>query len=841
MMKIKLFYSYSHKDEDDRDELEKHLKTLKNNNLIDEWHDRKIIAGSKWEKEINSEMENANIILLLFSHDFIASKSCQKEVNKALDLEQDKDTVFIPIILKKCAWTDVTGMSNILALPKDGKPVNLWDDKDTAWNNVYQGIKKQVEKLKGKMKPTLKDDFKETLLKNPIMDCTLDKLFVFPDILEINKSEQKLENNEINSEKLKDIKTFKDSYILIEGEEQSGKTSLCRMLYLHYEKTDFYPIMINGKDITGKADIKNIVNKAHQKQYDSNTEYWSLAKEKRILIIDDANYKNANDKNYAIFLQSIKENFEHAIILIDELSNLSNKSAEHNYFYLFNDYSIKSLGYAKRDELIKKCIANDEDVEFNTENKAQIARLDKDTRHVNAIIGSNLVPSYPFFIVSAFNIIEYSDMKETSYGHCYHAMITMQLYRANIKAGNMDEYFKFLTEFSYFIFKKNKNSASQNELDEFIKAHKENYFFDEKIIANLISSSSLINKNNMYSFQYIYTYYYFVAKYLADHINEQDIKYQIKGLLSNIHKKDSSNIIVFITHHTEDEYLLDSILLNTMANFKKFSVASLKKNETKFITKHMKRLENITIPSENHNPENTRQEELKRKDISKPTVDKLENEAENEDENLLLIEIRKSAKSIEIIGQIMINQSGTFKKDMLSQLFREGQNSGLRLLKSFIDLMNNNENAMDEIIQQRISDIAKEKGLELSKDEIKSFVTRFSYSIIFGWLYKIVDSLGSNKLIEIFDKVDNQTNTPASKLINFSIHAWYKKEIDFNKLKLLCKDFDNDENYTAKYILKDIVSRHIYMHKLDFKEKQKINSLLGFDVKEQLSVQSKLK
>jgi hypothetical protein len=41
---------------------------------------------------------------------------------------------------------------------------------------------------------------------------------------------------------------------------------------------------------------------------------------------------------------------------------LSGKSTEHNYLSPFSDYTIKSLGYKKRDELIKKCIANEDNV-----------------------------------------------------------------------------------------------------------------------------------------------------------------------------------------------------------------------------------------------------------------------------------------------------------------------------------------------------------------------------------------------------------------------------------------------------------------------------------------------
>jgi len=848
-MKIKLFYSYSHKDENDRDELEKHLTTLKNNGLIDQWHDRKITAGDKWEEKIDNKMEEAHIILLLFSPDFIGSSSCQKEVKRALSLKKEKGTIFIPIILKTCAWTDVKGMSDIQALPKDAIPVNQWGDKDKAWNNIYEKIKEKVENLRSKIKPTLKGSFKDELLKNPVMmDCNLDKLFVYPNILESNKLEQKLENNEIDSEKLTDIANFKHQYTLIEGEEQSGKTSLCRMLYLHYVNESLYPVLINGKDIKGKADINTIIKTTYQEQYDSTSEYWLIQKEERILIIDDVNNRSANDKNYANFLQSIKENFEYAIILIDELSNLSNKSTEHNYFYFFNDYSIQSLGYVKRDELIKKCIESDEDTKFDINNNEQAARLDKDTQHINTIVGSNILPSYPVFIVSTFNII-YSlgrhDMQETSYGHCYHAMITAQLYRTKIKPGNMDDYFNFLIEFSHFIFNKNQKLASQEEMSDFIKLYEKNYIFDTAIVDNLVRSGTLINKNDEYSFQYIYIYYYFVAKYFADHIDVSSVKEQIDNLILNIHKKDNSNIIVFITHHTKNKYLLDSILLNTMGNFEKFSEATLEKEETEFIGKSIKRLEQLTTSSNNHSPDITRNQQLKAKDTLKPVVDKLDSaiEGKNEYEDILSIEIRKSAKSIEIIGQIMKN--GALRKDRLSELFQEGQNAGLRLLTSFIDLMGDDESGMDEFIQQRVQRISEEKNQDLSSEKIKSIsgqlITQFSYGVIFGWLHKIVESLGYDKLISVADKVNNETDTTASKLINFSIHAWHAKNINIVKLKSLHDDFKKDKNYTAIYMLKDIVSRHIYMHKIKFDDKQKIDSLLGFDIKKQLLMQSKIK
>ena len=545
------------------------------------------------------------------------------------------------------------------------------------------------------------------------------------------------------------------------------------------------------------------------------------------------------------FLQSIKNNFEYAIIFIDKLSNLSDKSTEHNYFYPFDDYAIKSLGHKKRDELIKKCIENDENTKFDIKSSEQVARLDKDTKHINTIIGSNIFPSYPIFIISTFDIVETvapQDMRQTSYGHCYHAMITTQLYRTNIKADNMDQYFNFLTELSYFMFNKNKKHIYDDELSSFLIEYKTKYIVDKNVIKNLIDAN-ILSKKDTYSFQYLYIYYYFVAKYIADNIEKADVKKQIDNLMLDIHKKDNSNIVVFITHHSTNKNLLDDILLNTMSAFENFPEATLGKEETKFINEIVNRLKPATIAPDNHNVEEFRDENLEAQDRVEPAIQQQENEIENTDD-CLLIEIRKSAKNMEIIGQIMRNQYGTFEKNRLNQLFEEGQNVGLRLLKSFIDLIDNNSDGLENFIQEKLLQISKEKNETLSTEKARSIsqklVSVFLYNIIFGWIHKIVDSLGYDKLIEITDNVNKKTNTVASKLINLFIHSWHKKELDFDKIKLLHKVFENDKNHTAMYILKDIVSRHIYMQKIDYQKKQKINALLNFSVQEQISIQSKI-
>src|SRR5690348_7646265 len=69
---IRIFYSYSHEDERLRKKLETHLALLQREGLITAWHDRDIGAGAEWEREINTHLNTAQIILLLISASFFS-------------------------------------------------------------------------------------------------------------------------------------------------------------------------------------------------------------------------------------------------------------------------------------------------------------------------------------------------------------------------------------------------------------------------------------------------------------------------------------------------------------------------------------------------------------------------------------------------------------------------------------------------------------------------------------------------------------------------------------------------------------------------------------------------
>ena len=98
---ISVFLSFSHKDEDLRNQLETHLAMLKREGVIDVWHDRRIPPGNEIDLAISEALENAHIILLLVSPDFIASDYCwDVETRRALERHAARQAVVIPVVLR---------------------------------------------------------------------------------------------------------------------------------------------------------------------------------------------------------------------------------------------------------------------------------------------------------------------------------------------------------------------------------------------------------------------------------------------------------------------------------------------------------------------------------------------------------------------------------------------------------------------------------------------------------------------------------------------------------------------------------------------------------------------
>jgi internalin A len=145
---MRIAISYSHRDEELRDELETHLKLLLREGLISTWNDRQIAPGDQWKDKIDENFRRADLILLLVSADFVASDYCYDvEMKMALEREAKGEAKVVPVIVRDCAWHSAP-FGKLQALPTNGKAVK-GRNHDKAWVEVEEGIRKLATLRRG--------------------------------------------------------------------------------------------------------------------------------------------------------------------------------------------------------------------------------------------------------------------------------------------------------------------------------------------------------------------------------------------------------------------------------------------------------------------------------------------------------------------------------------------------------------------------------------------------------------------------------------------------------------------------------------------------------------------
>lgn len=148
---VKIFISYAHKDETYKDKLVISIANLKRQGYVSAWEDRQIPIGGEWDKHIKSALNDADVILLLISMDFIASEYCfDVEVAKAISRHNDPDdnARVVPVIIRPADWQN-TAFARLQALPKGALPVSKWDDEDEAYLDIVNQLRKLIKEMRG--------------------------------------------------------------------------------------------------------------------------------------------------------------------------------------------------------------------------------------------------------------------------------------------------------------------------------------------------------------------------------------------------------------------------------------------------------------------------------------------------------------------------------------------------------------------------------------------------------------------------------------------------------------------------------------------------------------------
>lgn len=695
---------------------------------------------------------------------------------------------------------------------------------ETRKRNCKYNLKHDLLKKRDDIKLPLFDDDKANRLRD---------IYVFPDLeknFEYDKS-NKTYDDYIDSEILLDADKYR--IVVLEGESQSGKSSLLNMLFLSYFEKGKYPIFIDGKLFTESKNVDSIIRKSFQKEYDNGDfdKFYQEDENSKVVLID--NLDLANIKGYSLFelFDKLRTRFSMIVITTSSLYNGSFLGCD------FDDIlyaRILPLGYRKRNLLIERFHILNQDYN-NNQDQLFLETIKTSYEQVQTFLGDKLMPSYPVFILSllqAMNLNKGANYEQTSYGYCYQTLIHSALaVKAKIKNDDIDTYYNYLSELAYLMYKKSIKTITEIYVQNFHLEYSKQYIcmsFSE-IQENILKSGIVVKEDGCYKFGYNYIFYFLVARKIADIITDAEGKKDIQYLCENLHKERNANILIFVAHHSKDSYLIDETTITSMTYFEKVAPVTLGRDDSfyKMVEDIIKEFKNEFIDT-NIDPLKVREENLEIQDKAEKKINKqnrsdaIEDERDdNQEMSEELIEFNKALRSIEIIGQIIKNRKGSFKIDQLIEITKELYLTTFRVIGFLGEIINVSKDYYSEVISHKLKDA--DGKTEMAK-KLNLFLQALSFNFCLSMFTKIIRSVGSKELRQVFDKVAEEIGTPASELVSFSIKTFYGK-LNLEELRTLNEKYK--QNPVAHQIIIARVKSYIYNNYLSTNERQKITALLN--------------
>lgn len=803
---VRLFYSYSHKDHSFKAEMEKALALLRQKGLLSDWSDERILPGHSISDATKTAIRESNIVAFLVSPDFIASNACREEWELA---GEQASAVRVPIILSDCAWKDMDGMADLKALPEDGKPIRSFADSAEAWQQVYRGLKILVEQIRRTF--TLKDDFRKEVESTEFLSqkkIRLQDVFVFPVLRTIANAykEDPVERIVSNEQEL-----LKHQHFVIHGERLSGKTALSRYLFLRFVDQEIPVLYLDLDAVRSKQPRERIFAQAYEAEFNGDYSLWAKQTGK-VIILDNLSNNTKGHVELAL------EHYDRVIVAV-QTDIYDAFYRDDDVFANFEVVRIGQLTHVAQEKLIRRRIQL-------TRQLASVShgQIDNIENRVNEIIISNrILPRYPFYVLSILQTYEGfmpNDLSISSYGHCYYVLILAHFFKSGIAKSDdeINACVNFAEHLAYRIFLEDSTTQAIDEqtFEGFIRDYGKTFIPLKKSTLRRIlhADYGIVNGATEYRFRSPYMYYFFLGKYLAQHAKKEE--QVINGMVERSYLQSNRLTLIFLIHHSNDDGVIDNILLHTMCALDDVEPAALGRKDTEVLEGLMKDLRTEVLSGKS--VESEREKERRARDVAEE-VEEYELNADELDEEMAYVnDVYRILKNNEILGQILRSKSGSLTRAKLHDIIETIADSGLRLVQVLL---------MDPSEINEVAAWIREQQPGIKVEKIRNILRVFCFLWTMQNIEKIVAALNKPEIRTVVEEVVEEKNTPAYDLIDYflrldTIDEFKKKERD--RLKLL---LNKHQFLFFEKVLSIRTQFYLNTHLLSGPIEQSVCSLLG--------------
>lgn len=142
-MPLRVYVCHAPEDRRYREALERHLSPLERAAQIQTFSEDRIRPGAVVSQEVTKALQEAQLVLLLMSPDFLASDRCMDVAQRA---QSRPGVSVVPILIRATLWQS-TPFAGLKVLPLSRRPVRSWRDEDEVWMEVATELQDLIKEI----------------------------------------------------------------------------------------------------------------------------------------------------------------------------------------------------------------------------------------------------------------------------------------------------------------------------------------------------------------------------------------------------------------------------------------------------------------------------------------------------------------------------------------------------------------------------------------------------------------------------------------------------------------------------------------------------------------------
>lgn len=667
-------------------------------------------------------------------------------------------------------------------------------------------------------------------------EVTLEDIYVFPDMKSQRDDDETPEL--LRTSVLRDREWLKRG-VLLEGEEKVGATSLLFRLFETHHDSGLLPLYLRGSDLknSGDKDLDVVVRRAVDEQYGqaARHQYDQTPKDSRLLLLDDFDDSPLKAAAHRSRIVSyLSKRFGLVVITVGELFSLSDMFTMPDADCLkgYCHFKLLPFGYGRRAELVKRWFQLTGRDGTLSEGDF-LAKCDTSERLFNSVMVRNIIPPLPLYLLTLLQGVDSGvagSFQESALGQYYGFLLNESLRKAGVTAHRWDSIIEYCSHLAWYFHGAGVKEFEKSHLREFNRSfERDQHSVDfESRLADLLRARVLVQSGDSFRFRYHYIYYYLKGRYLSKRLDDLEVQAYVKRCCKHLYARENANTLLFLAHHAyADKFFLSCVVDALNLPFAGLPEVRFDGQDTKKVADLVSEAPKLVYTGES--PEEHRKRTNEEKDQLGEPPDGLADSEEDGDDLSLPAQLASTAKTVEILGQVLKNQYAVIARSQRVEMLKQLLRGPLRGTHAVLDAFTDAQHLIIAELEEQLEKKAHIKDGERRNALARRILAQLLQAAAFGFIQRTASSISSRELTEDIHAAAKSIGTPAARLVELAVRLDSPDALPRELIKKLGEEVRAD--IVGGNMIRMLALQRLYMFRMTHEDKQWLASQDILDLK----------